>query len=55
MSIDVRTMLRTALDESRAKTVRLEKALEALGGNRTQTAKVLGISVRTLRNKLNTY
>ncbi|QVL55376.1 MAG: sigma-54-dependent Fis family transcriptional regulator [Simkaniaceae bacterium] len=31
------------------------KALEALGGNRTQTAKVLGISVRTLRNKLNTY
>ncbi|MBF5059741.1 Acetoacetate metabolism regulatory protein AtoC [Candidatus Neptunochlamydia vexilliferae] len=31
------------------------KILEQYGGNRTQAAKVLGISVRTLRNKLNAY
>lgn len=31
------------------------RALEATQGNRTQAAKVLGISIRTLRNKLNEY
>jgi len=31
------------------------KTLEIEGGNKTKTAKVLGISVRTLRNKLNRY
>lgn len=31
------------------------KALETTQGNRTQAAKVLGISIRTLRNKLNEY
>jgi DNA-binding NtrC family response regulator len=30
------------------------RALEATGGNRTRAAKLLGISERTLRNKLNT-
>jgi DNA-binding NtrC family response regulator len=29
--------------------------LEKEGGNKTKTAKILGISVRTLRNKLNRY
>ena len=29
------------------------RALEATGGNRTRAAKLLGISERTLRNKLN--
>lgn len=39
------------LDEAEA--VLIEKALEATRGNRTQAADLLGISVRTLRNKLN--
>jgi DNA-binding NtrC family response regulator len=30
-------------------------ALEFCKGNRTHAAKVLGISIRTLRNKLNEY
>ena len=29
--------------------------LNELGGNRTHAAKALGISIRTLRNKLNEY
>jgi DNA-binding NtrC family response regulator len=31
------------------------ETLEKSGGNRTQTAKILGISIRTLRNKLRDY
>lgn len=31
------------------------ETLKQTGGNRTQTAKILGISVRTLRNKLKEY
>ena len=31
------------------------RALEQTHGNRTHAAKMLGISIRTLRNKLNEY
>jgi DNA-binding NtrC family response regulator len=31
----------------------IQRALVATGGNRTRAAKLLGISERTLRNKLN--
>ena len=31
------------------------RTLDQTNGNRTHAAKVLGISVRTLRNKLNEY
>ena len=36
-----------------AERVLIERALEAAGNNRTRAAELLGMSVRTLRNKLN--
>jgi DNA-binding NtrC family response regulator len=33
----------------------LEQTLEATGGNRTRAAEVLGISIRTMRNKIKEY
>ena len=31
------------------------QTLQRTGGNRTRTAKILGVSVRTIRNKINEY
>ena len=41
------------IDEMEKKLI--EKTLDDKGGNRTHAAKSLGISIRTLRNKLNEY
>jgi len=41
-----------ALEEIERRAI--ERALEATGGNRTRAAKLLGISERTLRSRLNT-
>ena len=43
----------TSLDVGEAETRLIERALQVSGGNRTRAAELLGISVRTLRNKLN--
>lgn len=43
----------TSLDIRAAETALIERALEQTGQNRTRAAELLGISVRTLRNKLN--
>jgi DNA-binding NtrC family response regulator len=48
----MRVVLRT-LDVNEAEKVLIGRALEVAGGNRTRAAELLGISVRTLRNKLN--
>lgn len=42
-----------SLDVADAEAALIEAALDRTGGNRTQAAKLLGISIRTLRNKLN--
>ena len=41
------------LDVNEAERVLIARALETCGGNRTKAAGLLGINVRTLRNKLN--
>jgi DNA-binding NtrC family response regulator len=43
----------TSLNIDEAEKILIQRALEAAGNNRTRTAELLGISVRTLRNKLN--
>jgi len=42
-----------SLDVNEAERVLIQRALAASGQNRTRAAQLLGISVRTLRNKLN--
>ena len=42
-----------SIDEMEKKLI--HKALQTFNGNRTRAAEILGISVRTLRNKLNLY
>jgi DNA-binding NtrC family response regulator len=43
----------TSLDEAEKRLIL--KTLETTGGNKTRAAEILGISVRTLHNKLHRY
>src|SRR5581483_4592961 len=43
----------TSLNVNEAEAKLIERALEVSNGNRTKASELLGISVRTLRNKLN--
>ena len=48
-----RPVVLTTLDLAEAESRLIERALEVTDGNRTRAAELLGLSVRTLRNKLN--
>lgn len=48
-------LVRTGMTIQEAERKLILKTLEYTGKNRTQAAKILGISIRTLRNKLNEY
>jgi DNA-binding NtrC family response regulator len=52
-SLPAGAVVLTSLDVSAAEARLIERALQVSGGNRTRAAELLGISVRTLRNKLN--
>jgi len=52
-SVPAGAVVLTSLDVAEAESRLIERALEVSGGNRTRAAELLGISVRTLRNKLN--
>ena len=52
-SLQPNTIVLSSLNIDEAEAVLIQHALQAAKGNRTRTAQLLGISVRTLRNKLN--
>jgi DNA-binding NtrC family response regulator len=53
MAVPEGAVVLTSLNVNDAEAKLIERALEVSNGNRTKAAELLGISVRTLRNKLN--
>ena len=53
VAIPAGAVVLTSLNINEAERALILRALEVTKNNRTRTAELLGISVRTLRNKLN--
>ncbi|HEY9229651.1 MAG TPA: helix-turn-helix domain-containing protein, partial [Gemmatimonadaceae bacterium] len=53
MTVPDGAVVLTSLNVNDAEAKLIERALEVSHGNRTKASELLGISVRTLRNKLN--
>ncbi len=53
--VEEKGFVKTGMTIQEAEKRLILKTLEHTGKNRTQAAKILGISIRTLRNKLNEY
>ena len=53
MTVPDGAVVLTSLNVDDAEAKLIERALEVANGNRTRASELLGISVRTLRNKLN--
>src|SRR5205823_10113329 len=51
---DANRVVLSSFDLGEAESQLIARALEVTDGNRTRAAELLGLSVRTLRNKLNT-
>jgi DNA-binding NtrC family response regulator len=54
-TIDGRLMIRSGLTVQEMEKTLILETLRSTQNNRTEAAKLLGISIRTLRNKLHDY
>ncbi|PYP64474.1 MAG: sigma-54-dependent Fis family transcriptional regulator, partial [Gemmatimonadetes bacterium] len=52
-SSEAHRVVLSSFDLNEAESQLIARALEVTDGNRTRAAELLGLSVRTLRNKLN--
>ena len=55
MPVEDEAVIRAGLSVRRMEAILISKTMQAVNHNRAKASELLGISVRTLRNKLNAY